>query len=52
MASANAGVVRYAKPPMLGTDGIGADIWNEARIALTSSRRRRAAAAFRAAAAR
>ena len=31
------GVVRYAKPPMLGTDGIGADIWNEARIALFKS---------------
>jgi putative selenium metabolism protein SsnA len=32
-----AGVVRYAKPPMLGTDGIGADIWTEARIALFKS---------------
>jgi putative selenium metabolism protein SsnA len=32
-----AGVVRYAKPPMLGTDGIGADIWNEARAALFKS---------------
>jgi putative selenium metabolism protein SsnA len=32
-----AGVVRYTKPPMLGTDGIGADIWNEARIALFKS---------------
>jgi putative selenium metabolism protein SsnA len=29
--------VRYTKPPMLGTDGIGADIWNEARIALFKS---------------
>ena len=26
--------MRYAKPPMLGTDGIGADMWNEARTAL------------------
>jgi putative selenium metabolism protein SsnA len=32
-----AGVVRYTKPPMLGTDGIGADLWNEARIALFKS---------------
>jgi putative selenium metabolism protein SsnA len=32
-----AGVVRYANPPMLGTDGIGADIWNEARTALFKS---------------
>jgi cytosine/adenosine deaminase-related metal-dependent hydrolase len=32
-----AGVVRHAKPPMLGTDGIGADMWNEARIALFKS---------------
>jgi putative selenium metabolism protein SsnA len=32
-----AGVVRHAKPPILGTDGIGADIWNEARIALFKS---------------
>jgi putative selenium metabolism protein SsnA len=32
-----AGVVRYAKPPMLGTDGIGADLWNEARVALFKS---------------
>jgi putative selenium metabolism protein SsnA len=32
-----AGVARYANPPMLGTDGIGADIWNEARIALFKS---------------
>jgi putative selenium metabolism protein SsnA len=29
--------VRYTKPPMLGTDGIGADLWNEARIALFKS---------------
>jgi putative selenium metabolism protein SsnA len=29
-----AGVARYTKPAMLGTDGIGADMWNEARIAL------------------
>lgn len=29
--------VRYKKPPILGTDGIGADIWNEARIALFKS---------------
>lgn len=29
-----AGVARYSKPPMLGTDGIGADMWNEARTAL------------------
>jgi putative selenium metabolism protein SsnA len=32
-----AAVGRYAKPPMLGTDGIGADLWNEARIALFKS---------------
>jgi cytosine/adenosine deaminase-related metal-dependent hydrolase len=30
-------VVRYTKPPMLGTDGIGADIWNESRVALFKS---------------
>ncbi len=30
-------VARYAKPPMLGTDGIGADLWNEARTALFKS---------------
>lgn len=29
--------VRYEKPPMLGTDGIGADLWNEARVALFKS---------------
>ncbi len=29
--------VRYTKPPMLGTDGIGADLWNEARVALFKS---------------
>jgi putative selenium metabolism protein SsnA len=28
---------RYTKPPMLGTDGIGADLWNEARVALFKS---------------
>ncbi|MEX2093345.1 MAG: amidohydrolase family protein [Pirellulales bacterium] len=32
-----ANVVRYEKPPMLGTDGIGADLWNEARTALFKS---------------
>jgi cytosine/adenosine deaminase-related metal-dependent hydrolase len=32
-----AGVVRHARPPMLGTDGIGADMWNEARSALFKS---------------
>ncbi len=26
-------VVRYKKPPQLGTDGIGADMWREARVA-------------------
>lgn len=30
-------VARYAKPPMLGTDGIGGDLWNEARTALFKS---------------
>jgi putative selenium metabolism protein SsnA len=32
-----AGVVRCTNPPMLGTDGIGADIWNEGRAALFKS---------------
>lgn len=32
-----ASVVRLAKPPMLGTDGIGADMFNEARTALFMS---------------
>lgn len=32
-----AGPARYAKLPMLGTDGIGADMWNEARIAIFKS---------------
>jgi putative selenium metabolism protein SsnA len=32
-----AAVARYEKPPMLGTDGIGADLWNEARTALFKS---------------
>jgi putative selenium metabolism protein SsnA len=26
-------VVKFARPPMLGTDGIGADMWREARVA-------------------
>ncbi|MEE9211659.1 MAG: amidohydrolase family protein [Phycisphaeraceae bacterium] len=30
-------VARFAKPPMLGTDGIGADMWDEARTALFKS---------------
>jgi putative selenium metabolism protein SsnA len=29
--------VRYEKPAMLGTDGIGADLWNEARTAFFKS---------------
>ncbi len=29
--------VRYMKPAILGTDGIGADLWNEARVALFKS---------------
>jgi putative selenium metabolism protein SsnA len=26
-------VAKYARPPLLGTDGIGADMWREARVA-------------------
>jgi cytosine/adenosine deaminase-related metal-dependent hydrolase len=29
--------VRYQKPAMLGTDGIGGDLWNEARTAFFKS---------------
>ena len=31
-------VTKLAKPPLLGTDGIGADMWREARIAEFKSR--------------
>jgi len=31
-------VARFARPPQLGTDGIGADMWREARVAEFKSR--------------
>lgn len=30
-------VVRFTKPPLLGTDGIGADMWRESQVALFKS---------------
>ena len=30
-------VIEHRKPPVLGTDGIGADMWREARTALFKS---------------
>jgi len=41
-----AAVVRFARPPMLGTDGIGADMFNEGRTALFKSHDAQRAIAF------
>lgn len=41
-----AAVARFARPPMLGTDGIGADMFNEGRTALFKSHDARRAIPF------